>query len=97
MYIVHICEEAARKKHVRNLYLSSMNAGHHKDDIICTKSNDINSGNISGIDNIAANIVKCDIIHMGKRYFDLGLNFKSVNAYHEDAFGFGIHVIPSQR
>ena len=74
-----------------------MNAGHHNDDIICTNNSDNSSGIISGIVNTAANMVKCDITHIGKRYFVLGLNFKSVNAYHEEAFGLGSHVIPSHR
>ena len=67
MYIVQICDEEARKKHVLNEYFNSMKAGHHNDVIICTNSSAINSGIFSGIDIIAANIIRCDKRHIGKR------------------------------
>jgi len=67
MYIVQMCEEAARKKHVLKEYFNSMKAGHHNDVTICTNSSANNSGIFSGIDIIAANIIRCDKRHIGKR------------------------------
>ena len=67
MYIVQTCEEEASRKQVLNEYFNSMNAGHHNDDIICTNSNANSSGIYSGIDIIAANMIRCDKRHIGKR------------------------------
>lgn len=96
-YIVAPCAAAAMRKQFFHLYFNSINAGHHRADIICMNIMDRNIGGDSGNVIIAANIMKLDKKNILYKCFGLGLPFKSVKAYHEEAFGFGYHMIPSHR
>jgi hypothetical protein len=95
--MVLICAKAAKAKHVFQLNLSSIKAGHHKAEHIWTINREIKSGGYSGTVHIASSVVTNCTVHMYTRYLGLGLPFKSVNEYHDDALGLGNHVIPSQR
>ena len=96
-YIVLMCAKEARTKQVLQLNLSSIKAGHHRAEHICTMSRETKSGGYSGTSNRVTRVVTNYTTHRYTRYLDLGLPFKSVSEYQDDALGLGSHVMPSHR